>query len=80
MVGVGKPNLRPSLISFIGQILKIRFGDVNSFGFQILKGYSSYQKPSFKSRIHNISYSLEHLSEGRSHKNQVIGIALNLMG
>jgi len=42
MAGVGKPKLRPSLISFIGQILKIRFGDVNNFRFQILKGYSRY--------------------------------------
>ena len=42
MAGVGKPNLRPSLISFIDQILKIRFGDVNNFRFQILKGYSRY--------------------------------------
>jgi hypothetical protein len=40
MAGVGKPKLRPSLISFIGQILKIRFGGVNNFRFQILKGYS----------------------------------------
>jgi hypothetical protein len=43
MAGVGKPKLRPSLISFIGQILKIRFGGVNNFRFQILKGYSSYR-------------------------------------
>lgn len=43
-----------------------------------LKVNSSYQKPSFKSRIHKISYSLEHVSEGRSYKNQVIGIELNL--
>jgi len=37
MAGVGKPKLPPSPISFMGPILKIRFGDVNNFGFQILK-------------------------------------------
>jgi hypothetical protein len=42
MAGVGKPKLRPSLISFIGQIHKIRFGDVKNLGFEILKVYSRY--------------------------------------
>jgi hypothetical protein len=48
MVGVDKGWTRkssPQPISFIDQILKIRFGDANNFGFQILKGYSRYQKP-----------------------------------
>jgi hypothetical protein len=40
MAGVGKPKLRPSPISFMGQTHKIRFGDVKNFGFQILKDYS----------------------------------------
>jgi hypothetical protein len=65
MAGVGKPKLRPSLISFIGQILKIRFGDVKNLSFQILKGYSRDIKSGTGSGSYMIWYSVKLLSCGR---------------
>jgi hypothetical protein len=40
--------------------------------------YSSYQKPSFRSGTHSLSYILEPVMDRRSHENQIVGIELAL--
>jgi hypothetical protein len=47
-------------------------------GYSGLNIYSSNQKPSFRSRIHKISYILEPVIDRRSDENQIVGIELAL--